>query len=157
MTLLKPCIMCGELSTRSRCPDHRLDDHPNRSTHHAHANTARWKQLSKKARKLAPFCETCGTRDDLTTDHIIPIDEDPDLTYAIENLRVLCRTCNGRRGNNVTDTERQAVRQRIADNRSRRARHQRQLADQGGRASDLRFPPEGKAQRAMNTTTEVVT
>jgi hypothetical protein len=35
-----------------------------------------------------------GSRDDLTVDHIIGLDEAPQLAYVEENLRVLCRGHN---------------------------------------------------------------
>lgn len=41
-------------------------------------------------------CEMCGSRADLTVDHIIPVAEGggPDLA----NLQCLCRSCNSRKG-----------------------------------------------------------
>src|SRR5690606_25141458 len=42
-------------------------------------------------------CVACGAEEDLSLDHIVPFSKGgPD---TIENLRVLCRPCNSRRGN----------------------------------------------------------
>lgn len=38
----------------------------------------------------------CGTRRDLTVDHIIPRTVAPQLAYDPENLRTLCRRCHGK-------------------------------------------------------------
>lgn len=51
----------------------------------------------------------CGTKDNLTGDHIIPVSERPDLAYELLNVTVRCRSCNGRRANHCTDAERQQV------------------------------------------------
>lgn len=41
-------------------------------------------------------CVTCGTREDLTVDHIHPVSKGG--TNDMENLRTLCRSCNSRKG-----------------------------------------------------------
>lgn len=44
-------------------------------------------------------CQHCGTDQDLTLDHIIPWSHGgPD---SVDNLRLLCRSCNSKRGNRV--------------------------------------------------------
>ena len=53
---LRPCVVCGEPTTRGRCPQHRGYD-------------AAWDRLSRKARRLQPFCSDCGAVEDLQTDH----------------------------------------------------------------------------------------
>lgn len=124
---LKPCILCGEPSPRSRCPDHQ--NHKSSAGRHAvHLNNTRWKKLSRKLRRMQPFCSTCGAREDLTVDHIVPLTERPDLAYDLDNLDILCRSCNSAKD-----------------------------AHLGGWGKRAGQPPEGKAQGAMNTTTEVVT
>jgi hypothetical protein len=41
-------------------------------------------------------CQHCGSTEDLTIDHIIPVANDGPTTY--ENSQVLCRPCNSRKG-----------------------------------------------------------
>lgn len=42
-------------------------------------------------------CKHCGTRRDLSVDHIIP--ESCGGTLDLDNLQTLCRPCNSRKGN----------------------------------------------------------
>ncbi len=94
----KPCLVCGEPSARSRCPEHRLDDH--HQTAHARGYDARWRRLSAKARRLQKFCTDCGTTTDLTADH------SPEAwrrhgagkPIRLVDIDVVCRPCNARRG-----------------------------------------------------------
>ncbi|WP_258043812.1 HNH endonuclease [Mycobacterium kansasii] len=72
-------------------------------------NGAQWKRLSASARRRQPWCLDCGAVNDLTTDHIIPIHEAPELAYEPANIAVRCRPCNSARGTHCTHDERQAV------------------------------------------------
>ena len=119
---MKPCLTCGEPSDRSRCPEHRLDDHPNRDRKHLHNNTTRWKKLSRRLRRMQPWCSTCGATDDLTVDHIVPLTQRPDLAYELTNLDILCRSCNGAKDGHL-----------------------------GGWGKRAGQPPEGKASSALHT------
>lgn len=113
--MLKPCLDCGEPSEGTRCDEHRRAQVRDRSRARTRrTDTARWKRLSRRLRKLSPFCEFCGATDTLSVDHIIPVSQRPDLEYVIDNCRILCRSCNSARGDRVTDDERAAVLQRIA-------------------------------------------
>lgn len=56
----------------------------------------RWRQVSAEAIRRQPWCSECGSRDDLTGDHLIPVSVGGRDTLA--NARVLCRSCNARRG-----------------------------------------------------------
>lgn len=119
----RPCVRCGELVEHSPCAEcHAVlerDRHRRQppQAHVAYANGTRWKNFSKQLRRLSPLCEWCGSIEQLTVDHIIPVSEAPELVYVLENCRVLCRSCNSSRQNNVTDAERAEVAQRIADRR----------------------------------------
>lgn len=52
-------------------------------------------------------CEKCPRIDNLTLDHIVPVDMlrqfgiDPDSTFIEYNLRVLCKPCNMFKGNRL--------------------------------------------------------
>jgi 5-methylcytosine-specific restriction endonuclease McrA len=161
---LKPCLSCGELSQQSRCPEHQPKPKATtklRPKGHVHTNPTRWKRLSDKARKLQPWCLDCGTHDDLTGDHIIPVHEDPSLAYEVLNIAVRCRSCNGRRGANVTEEERHAVRWAIAARKARNTRfhppRSTSTTQEGsqaprGEAPPATFPAQGaKAQGAVHT------
>lgn len=65
-------------------------------------NKGAWKKARRQCLERDQHtCVTCGATDDLTVDHIIPLDRllktggDP---YDLNNLRVLCRSCNSRKG-----------------------------------------------------------
>ena len=88
------------------------------SGHSPHYDRGR-QTLSRRLRRASPFCEQCHATTDLTTDHIIPVSEDPTLRLEPLNCRVLCNPCNGHRRNRVTDDERRAVREAIARRKAR--------------------------------------
>lgn len=93
---LRPCLDCGTPTDGSWCPEHR-GDHVRGSNDHDRTSTQRgydsaWRRLSRRARRLQPWCTDCGAVDDLTTDHLRwPA---TDLT----DVEVVCRACNSRRG-----------------------------------------------------------
>lgn len=45
-----------------------------------------------------PWCSECGSTDDLTADHVVPLRSGARLSP----LRVVCRSCNSGRGDDVT-------------------------------------------------------
>lgn len=112
----RPCLECGYLiASGSRCADCKPKNlRYERGKRGRTASDWRWRKLSQKLRSLSRFCERCLAATDLTVDHIIPPAERPDLTYEVLNLRVWCRSCNGSRGDRVTDHERQQVLDAIA-------------------------------------------
>lgn len=111
----RPCIGCGALiPSGSRCGQCRPKRPPTPGRKGRTATDWRWRKLSQKLRGLSPFCEKCLATSDLTVDHIIPPTERPDLIYEVLNLRVWCRSCNGSRGNRVSDQERAQVLDAIA-------------------------------------------
>ena len=69
-----------------------------------------------------PFCEWCEATEQLSVDHVIPVSERPDLAYKVENCRVLCLSCNGKRANQYTDDERGTVLKRLRDSTTTRAK-----------------------------------
>ncbi len=96
---LRTCIECGEPSTEERCEQHRLPSSPKAPTTLRGYDWS-WQQLSKRARRLQPFCSDCGATDDLTCDH------SPEAwrrkaagkTIRLQDVDVVCRSCNADRG-----------------------------------------------------------
>lgn len=146
---LKPCVQCGEPSDRSRCPAHRPRDlRRHRGRGHTNDDPV-MRRISRRLRKLAPFCELCNNVTNLTVDHIIPKSEAPELIYNPCNLRILCRDCNTRRGTDVTDEERNKVYQAIADRQKRLSA--RRAATRAVAPSTPLTPPGGKAKFELHT------
>ena len=137
------CLVCGEVSERARCPQHQIVKVKTNTDHVAFANNARWKKLSKKLRKLSPFCELCGTPEDLTVDHIVRVTDRPEWTYEIDNCRVLCRFHNGVLATVPATPE---VEYEIAENiRVRRARRRQYQRGAGKVQEEATIRPLGKA------------
>ncbi|MGX9296120.1 HNH endonuclease [Tsukamurella paurometabola] len=155
----RPCLTCGDLiSSGTYCTDCKPAE-TGRDKKSAHWNTSRWKNLSRRLRRQAPFCELCSSTSNLQVDHILPIVDYPELTYEVENLRVLCRTCNGRRGATFTLAEATDVLNRLLSEqaRTRKVKYRKlvpvaQRAVQvGSRPPEAPSPPGGKAQRPLYT------
>ncbi|MUL78644.1 HNH endonuclease [Mycolicibacterium sp. CBMA 226] len=119
----RPCVDCGCLiPSGSRCRECQRPRNNNtvKGKQGRTASDWHWRKLSQKLRRLSPFCEKCLAKTDLTVDHLIPISERPDLVHEELNCRVLCRTCNGERGDRCTDAERAQVLKAIEQRRQRR-------------------------------------
>lgn len=99
--LLKPCIDCGVLGPTTTCPEHTVisERYPKDSPRKRGYNTA-WDKLSRRARRLQPFCTNCGTKKDLTLDHSPEAWEahDAGKPITMSMVQVLCRPCNSRKG-----------------------------------------------------------
>ncbi|GAC59496.1 hypothetical protein GSI01S_02_01390 [Gordonia sihwensis NBRC 108236] len=119
----RPCHRCGEpIPTGTYCPDcHPGDTKP---TAHSRGYDAAWTRLSRRARKLQPFCSDCGATNDLQTDH------SPEAwarkargkPIRLTDIDVVCGPCN-------------------------RARGQARPGREGKRPGQR---PEGKAQKALH-------
>lgn len=107
MTRLQACKGCGMLvAPGPRCyacqrSRDRLYDQA-RPAHHALYSTAEWRRLSAEVRAGATRCHWClkPTRR-LVADHVIPLDQRPDLALDRANLVASCVPCNTRRGRNA--------------------------------------------------------
>jgi len=72
----------------------------------------RWKALRQQALRRDGFrCVKCGARGRLEVDHVKPVRTHPELSYALDNLQVLCGSCHSRKtkeeiGLNPTSPER---------------------------------------------------
>lgn len=95
---LKPCVVCGEPSAKSRCESHRPKDR--KPSRQQRGYDAAWQELSRRARRLQPFCTDCGATEDLQSDH------SPEAwqrkaagkTIRLQDIAVVCGDCNIRRG-----------------------------------------------------------
>lgn len=105
---LKTCAGCftnhpPQDLTRGRCPDcARSYDRAKMARRRARRGTtsqrgydSQYRELRKEAIAAHPYCADCGTTDDLTADHIVPLSQGGDPNGA---LAVRCRSCNSRRG-----------------------------------------------------------
>lgn len=99
MTILKPCLDCGELSQSVRCFKHR-PVHAPKASGKARGYDWNWMQLSRRARRIQPWCSICGTTKDLTTDHSTEAWErkEKGLPIRLEDVDVLCRSHNSAKG-----------------------------------------------------------
>lgn len=112
-TLRSVCADCGLVYEResksARCPEcqptrertaRRIVSESRRGTRRSRGYDQAWERLSKRARRLQPWCSDCGREDDLTTDHSPQAWErrERGLTIRLEDVDVVCSTCNGERG-----------------------------------------------------------
>lgn len=98
--LLKPCLDCGELSSFTRCDEHRPPTSSGKASASARGYDSAWSRLSRRARRLQPFCSDCGTSDDLTVDHSPAAwqAKAEGRQISLDLVDVVCRGCNARRG-----------------------------------------------------------
>jgi 5-methylcytosine-specific restriction protein A len=94
---LRPCLVCGQPSTSPRCAEHTLDTKP---TAHTRGYDAAWTRLSKRARRLQPFCVDCGSTEDLQADHTPEAwaRKSVGKTLRLADIAVVCGACNRARG-----------------------------------------------------------
>ncbi|UUO03631.1 hypothetical protein M4D79_12115 [Mycolicibacterium novocastrense] len=102
---LRPCLDCGQPATGPRCPEHTIDTKP---TAHQRGYDIAWQRLSKRARRLQPFCTDCGSTEDLQCDHLPSAwaRKAAGKSIRLQDVEVVCRACNlargAARGNAVT-------------------------------------------------------
>ncbi|CAN5552837.1 hypothetical protein BH11ACT7_BH11ACT7_31270 [soil metagenome] len=159
---LRPCIVCGVPSNKTRCDDHR---HKNNRTARREkgqaAHDPTWRALSTQARRSQPWCDDCDSSSDLSGDHIIPKSIAPDLVHCIENVAVRCLSCNSKRGNSLftaADVHRVIAaltasyrRRPTRAGRERIAVAERVLLTRGDPPNDLLISRGAKAQGALHT------
>ena len=93
-----PCLYCGILSRGSTCKD-CLNAIAARDPKRAERNkryNSEWHRLSRLARQMQPWCSRCGSRNDLTADHILSLANGGN--NVLENIMILCRKCNSSKG-----------------------------------------------------------
>lgn len=56
--------------------------------------------MSKRARRLQPWCSDCGTVEDLSADHSVEAwaRRAEGKAIRLQDIEVVCRSCNSRRG-----------------------------------------------------------
>lgn len=98
----RPCLTvgCPKLTRNgSRCPEHTQQHTRQRDQRRGspaeRGYDAAWRRLSRAAILAQPWCSRCYATADLTADHIVPLAAGG--LSVIENVQVLCRTCNGRK------------------------------------------------------------
>ncbi|MBA3735178.1 MAG: HNH endonuclease [Actinobacteria bacterium] len=84
----KPCLDCRRL-TRSGSYCHECGKTSRRGYGNRH------KQRARQTVTAQPWCSDCGATTDLTADHVTPMAAGG---HPLGQLRVLCRSCNSRRG-----------------------------------------------------------
>jgi 5-methylcytosine-specific restriction endonuclease McrA len=90
---LRPCLDCGEPAAGPRCPEHTVDRKPPAAER---GYDGAWTRLSKRARRLQPFCTDCGSTEDLQADHTPEAWARKAAGKAIrlQDIRVVCGPCN---------------------------------------------------------------
>lgn len=97
---LRPCVVCGTPTERSRCDEHKLkDSRPKPAAANAGYDWS-WRKLSRRARRLQPFCSDCGATSDLQADHSPEAwrRKERGLQVRLQDIDVVCGDCNRRRG-----------------------------------------------------------
>lgn len=94
--MLRPCLTCQEPADGSYCDTHKPKRLEKKSSAVARGYDHAWNKLSRRARRLQPWCLDCGTSgtpdNPLTGDH---------LRWPARSLRdiaVRCRSCNSKKG-----------------------------------------------------------
>lgn len=94
----RPCLTCGVLQrTGNRCGTCAAKITAKRQRERGpqpYADPA-WRRLSAEVRREHPWCQRCGSPNDLTVDHIYPLQPGQSAVVPKEFLRVLCRPCHG--------------------------------------------------------------
>lgn len=127
----KPCLDCGELSPESRCSDCTAPREDLSSRERGYDSA--WDRLSRRARALQPWCQDCGSTDDLTADHT------PEgwrrkargLALRLVDVEVVCQSCNKKRGSSRPGSARAGGGSVRSDGRK----------DAGGRRRGDHIPP----------------
>ncbi len=90
---LTTCLDCGEPCAGPRCDEHT---HDHKAPAADRGYDWQWQKLSKRARRLQPFCSRCGSVNDLQCDHSAEAWARKAAGKAIRlaDVQVLCGPCN---------------------------------------------------------------
>jgi hypothetical protein len=111
LIMQKPCLTCGELTHNpSRCDECncRRPDRPYRLSYRQRGYDGNWDRLSKRARKLQPWCNRCGAIDQLSLDHL-PIAwarKAAGKSIRLSDCQVLCEPCQNQLGGSRPGSDR---------------------------------------------------
>lgn len=95
---LRPCLTCGEPAEGPRCLEHTAEA---KRTATERGYDAAWAKLSKRARRLQPWCTDCGATENLQLDHLPSAWERKAKGLRIRlgaDTEVVCGPCNVKRG-----------------------------------------------------------
>ena len=94
---LRPCLDCGTPADGPRCDEHTVDTKASATDR---GYDWAWAKLSRRARKLQPWCLDCGATEDLQADHSPEAWQRKESGKAIRlvDIDVVCGPCNRRRG-----------------------------------------------------------
>lgn len=98
--LLKPCLRCGTPGPASYCDGCQPARAPERRRGRP-ARPMKWRNYSKRVRKVQPWCTRCGQPGNstpggsLTTDHVESEADGGPPMPGPEGIEVLCRRCHG--------------------------------------------------------------
>ena len=107
----KLCIGCRAkhipVGKQQRCADcaraYERAKRQRRGTRQQRGYDREWYELARQAVAAQPYCSACGATQDLTVDHGNPATRGrPGLT--LNDVQVLCRPCNARKGDSRTVT-----------------------------------------------------
>lgn len=91
--VMRPCLVCGEPADGPRCSEHAAEV---KGTATARGYDAAWDRLSRRARRLQPFCTDCGSTEDLQCDHTPEAwaRKAAGKPIRLQDVSVLCGPCN---------------------------------------------------------------
>lgn len=139
--MLRPCIECGEPTNGSRCDAHARNWRP-KGSYRKLGYDAAWDRLSRRARRLQPWCSDCGATEDLQGDHSPEawVRKAAGKPIRLQDIDVVCGPCNRRRGP-----------ARPQQTTSPRQQTRRIAAIRGDTPSDALQWPRGKANFELHT------
>ena len=93
-----PCLYCGVISRGSVCRQCKaaIESKDIKRQERNRAYDYEWQKMSRLARKIQPWCSRCGSKNDLTADHILSLANGG--SNILENIMILCRRCNSSKG-----------------------------------------------------------
>lgn len=97
--IARPCRRCGTpIAAGTHCTD--CDPGDTKPTAHQRGYDSAWTRLSRRARKLQPFCTDCGATNDLQADHSPEAwqRKAQGLSLRLADIEVVCGPCNRNRG-----------------------------------------------------------